>query len=98
MKVNFKSCPIGYTGRKANTMIKFSDVRFRKGEQYNPYGIYANKYGIETFWVAEIMLKKGSFFTQYEVICTEHTKAECIKTARKVIKKRNERERKNNKN
>ena len=67
-------------------MIKFSDVRFRKGTQYNPYGRYADKYGNETFWVAEI---------QHEIICIEHTKAECIKNARMIIKIRNEKEKNN---
>ena len=67
-------------------MIKFSDVRFRKGTQYNPYGRYADKYGNETFWVAEI---------KHEIICIEHTKAECTKKAREIIKRMNEEEKKN---
>lgn len=74
-------------------MIKFSDVRFRKGTQYNPYGRYADKYGNETFWIAET--RKNSHYNLYEYICMEHTKAECIKTARKIIKIKNEKEKKN---
>lgn len=79
-------------------MIKFNDVRFRKGEQYNPYGRYADKNGNETFWVAEIKMKEKSFYTKYEYICMEHTKAECIKTAREIIKLRNKKEKYKEKN
>lgn len=63
-------------------MIKFSDVRFRKATQYNPYGRYADKYGNETFWVAEIPCG----WNDWEYLCSEHTKTECMNTARELIK------------
>lgn len=56
-------------------------VRYRKAQQYNPLGRYADKDGYENFWVAEILVNGN-----YEYLCSDHLKFECVKEAKRYLK------------
>lgn len=66
-------------------ILKFKDVRFRCFDEYDPKSRFADKNGNVKFWIAEILIND-----EYDWICYAHTKAECEKEARRLVKEETE--------